>query len=57
MSAQSPFGLVEERPDVEIHLPDGRVVSGKRGSAVGDFLRILDFPVPVIAADVDGELR
>lgn len=24
---------------------------------MGDFLRILDFPVPVIAADVDGELR
>ncbi len=57
MTSQSGFRLVAERPEVEIHLPDGRVLSGVRGSRVGDFLRAVEFPVPVVAADVDGELR
>jgi uridine kinase len=45
------------RQDVEIHLPDGRVLSGRRGAAVGEFLKAIEFPVPVVAADVDGQLR
>ncbi len=32
---------VEARPMVEIHLPDGRVFSGPRGSAVEKFLQAL----------------
>lgn len=42
---------------MEVHLPDGRVLSGKRGSCVGDFLKAFEFPIPIVAADVDGELR
>ena len=57
MSSQAGFHLVAERPEVEIKLPDGRVLSGARGSRVGDFLKTLDFSVPIVAADVDGELR
>lgn len=57
MSAQSGFHLVAERPEVEIHLPDGRVLSGQRGCLVGDFLKAVKFPIPIVAADVDGELR
>lgn len=57
MNDISKFRLVNPRPDVEIHLPDGRVLSGSRDAPVGDFLRAIEFPVPVVAADVDGELR
>ncbi len=57
MSANNGFHLVSPRPDVEVHLPDGRVLSGARNAPVGDFLKALDFPVPIVAADVDGELR
>ena len=33
---------VSPRPSVEIHLPDGRVLSGPRESKVGEFLKILE---------------
>jgi uridine kinase len=42
---------------VEIHLPDGRVLSGPRGAKVGDFLRTLEFDSQVVAAVVNGDLR
>src|SRR5512140_652489 len=57
MSSDPMFSLVVPRPDVEIHLPDGRVVSGRRNAPVADFLKALEFPVPIVAAAVDGELR
>lgn len=57
MSPQSGFHLVAERPDVEIHLHDGRILTGKRGCLVADFLKAVEFPIPIVAADVDGELR
>jgi uridine kinase len=57
MSHTSDFRLVDQRPDVEIHLPDGRVLSGRRGAPVGEFLGAVEFEFPVVAADVDGELR
>jgi uridine kinase len=56
-TASNGFHLVEPRSDVEIHLPDGRVLSGKRCAPVGEFLRATDFPLPVVAAVVDGDLR
>jgi uridine kinase len=51
--------FVEPRPTVEIHLPDGRAISGPRGTCVGDFLKILDDPnlPPVVGAIVNTELR
>ena len=57
MTTKQVFQLVSPRPDVEIHLPDGRVLSGARNAPVGDFLKALEFPVPIVAAAVDGELR
>ena len=57
MNAKSKFHLVSPRPEVEIHLPDGRVLSGPRGSKVGDFLCTVEFPAPVVAAVVDDELH
>ncbi len=57
MNKQPTFQSVSPRADVEIHLPDGRVLSGPRGSQVGDFFKAVEFPIPVVAAVVDDELR
>ncbi len=50
---------VKPRPDVEVHLPDGRVLSGPRGATAGDFLcSIADtLPAPLVGAVVNSELR
>jgi len=53
----SKFHLVTPRPDVEVHLPDGRVLSGPRGAPLGDFFKAVEFSAPVVAAVLDGELR
>jgi uridine kinase len=47
------------RDAVEVHLPDGRVLSGPRCSTAGDFL-LADpqaGPAPLVAAIVNGDLR
>ena len=53
------FEFVIPRPTVEIHLPDGRVICGNRGAAVGKFLFLLETPnsPPLVGAIVNGELR
>lgn len=53
------FEFVTPRPTVEIHLPDGRVICGPRGAALGKFLILLETPdsAPVVGAIVNGELR
>jgi uridine kinase len=51
------FNLVSPRSSVEIHLPDGRVLSGPRGEKVENFLNTLEFPSPLVAAIVNGNLR
>ena len=48
---------IEPRDDVEIFLPDGRVLSGPRGAMVGEFLSSIECPVPCVGAVVNGELR
>lgn len=55
----SGFEFVKPRPTVEIHLPDGRVICGLRGAAVGSFLSLLDTPTsaPIVGAIINGELR
>jgi len=43
---------------VQVHLPDGRVLEGPRGAAVGDFLAVVNDPAaPTVGAIVNGELR
>ena len=53
------FEFVVPRPTVEIHLPDGRVICGPRGSPVGHFLSTLETPKapPTVGAIINGELR
>ncbi len=53
------FKLVEPRQSVEIHLPDGKIISGPRNSPVGEFLKTLPVSerAPVVCAIVNAELR
>ncbi|GAB4579495.1 MAG: nucleoside kinase [Anaerolineales bacterium] len=56
----STISFITPRSEVEIHLPDGRVLSGPRGTPVGDFLHpILDeySQAPIVGAIVNNELR
>lgn len=52
------FHFTEPRPTVEIHLPDGRVISGPRSAPVGEFLKcIQDTEAPIVGAIVNNSLR
>lgn len=49
--------IVQPRNEVEIHLPDGRVLSGPRGATVGEFLAAIEHDSQLVAAIVNDELR
>ena len=51
--------LAHESEEIEVHLPDGRVLAGPRGAQAGDFLRAIedDLPAPIMGVIVNGELR
>jgi uridine kinase len=59
MSKTSKIKQTKLRPEVEIHLPDGRILSGPRGAKVVDFLETIasSLDSPVVAAVINGELR
>jgi uridine kinase len=59
MSKSKEIHLTQPRPEVEVHLPDGRVLSGPRNANVSEFLASVSesFPAPIVAAIVNGELR
>lgn len=59
MSKTSKIQLTQLRPEVEIHLPDGRILSGPRGAKIGDFLETVadSFDAPIVAAVINGDLR
>ncbi|GAP05760.1 uridine kinase [Anaerolinea thermolimosa] len=56
---ENAFELVQPRPKVEIHLPDGRILSGPRGASLEQFLRSLPEwqDTPIVGAVVNHELR
>ena len=54
---KNQINLISPRPEVEIHLPDGRVLSGPRGAAVGEFLATIEHETLLVGAIVNGELR
>src|ERR1041384_3053022 len=54
---EEKINLISPRAFVEIQLPDGRVLSGPRGSKVGQFLETLEYDAQLIAAVVNGDLR
>jgi uridine kinase len=49
--------IVKPRNEVEIHLPDGRVLSGQRGAMVGEFLSATEHDSQLVGAIVNNELR
>ncbi len=53
------ISIATPSPTVQLHLPDGRVLTGPRGAGVGEFLRAVrdDFGAPIVAAIVNGELH
>ncbi|NIS82249.1 MAG: nucleoside kinase [Anaerolineales bacterium] len=60
MSVKSDVTIRETQPrdTVQVHLPNGRVLEGPRGSQLLDFLREEDTPeAPIVGGIVNGELR
>ena len=51
--------IVQPNHNVEIHLSDGRVLSGPRGAQVGEFLAPVkdDFSAPIVAAILNNEIH
>src|SRR5919106_2128522 len=49
--------LVPPRDEVEIYLPDGRVLSGPRGAKVVQFLSAIEHDSQLVAAVVNNDLR
>jgi uridine kinase len=51
--------LVKPNSEVELHLPDGSVLSGPRGTQIGDFLKPVkdDFAAPIVAAVINNEIH
>lgn len=59
MSEISNIHQIQPRPEVEVYLPDGRILSGRRGAKIGDFLEVVadSFDAPIVAAVINGDLR
>lgn len=59
MTAQTNIRFVEPRSTIEVHLPDGRVLSGPRGATAGLFVEAIkdEFTVPIVGAVINGQLR
>ncbi|GAB4531768.1 MAG: nucleoside kinase [Anaerolineales bacterium] len=58
MNAQSQIMLTAPSASVQVHLDDGRTLTGPRGTAIGDFLALVaDSQAPLMGAIVNGELR
>lgn len=58
MDVEGVIQHVTPRPTVEVHLPDGRVLSSKRGTLIGKFLKAVENPTePIVAAIINGALR
>lgn len=57
--AQKQIRITSPSPTVQLHLPDGRVLTGPRGATVGDFLEAVktDFGAPIVAAVINEELH
>jgi len=57
MNMMEKVRIISPRSEVEIHLPDGRVLSGPRGASVGAFLDAVAWPSLCVGAIINGELR
>ena len=59
MNTHKTFYQSIPRAEVDIHLPDGKVISGPRGASVGQFLEVVDKNnlAPIVGAIINNELR
>lgn len=59
MKTHTKIESIPARSQVEVYLPNGQVLSGPRGTQVGEFLRLVEdsFPAPLVAAIVNWELH
>lgn len=51
--------ITQPSPTIEIHLPDGRTLSGPRGTQIGEFLAQVkdDFSAPIVAAIINNQIH
>jgi len=51
--------IVEPRSTIEVHLPDGRALSGPRGATAREFLQAIadEHDTPIVGAVINGQLR
>jgi len=51
--------ITQPAKNVEVHLPNGRTLSGPRGTQVGEFLAKVkdDFSAPIVAAIINNQIR
>lgn len=54
-----PIQFTQPTSDVQLHLPDGRVLSGPRGTTLEKFLEPVkdDFSAPIVAAIINNEIH
>ena len=60
MPSDQAVQFISPRSHVEIHLPDGRVLSGPRGTSIGEFFQAISAEykhAPIVGAIVNNELR
>jgi uridine kinase len=56
--SDSKIKWVGARKTIQVHLPDGKVLEGRRGSLLGEFMTMLpDEDAPIVGGIVNGELR
>jgi len=58
MNSPENIHFTEPRDTIEVHLPDGRIISGPRGSRLEDLFAVLKDPdqAPIVGAVVNGKL-
>ena len=51
--------ILNKRNDIEVSLPDGRIISSISGATIGELFSLLDGweGAPIVGAVVDGDLR
>jgi uridine kinase len=51
--------ITQPNPNVELHLPNGKTLTGPRGTKVGEFLAQVkdDFSAPIVAAIINNEIH
>lgn len=51
--------ITQPAKNIEVHLPNGRTLSGPRGTQVGEFLARVkdDFSAPIVAAIINNQIR